>query len=222
MLSAAKDGIPGFKREKGSRKGMREIGRIKRLQVQRSRLKLGEKPDRYYDPAPLLPVSRLLLMAKGVIGVTADGEQIIDVHNADHPETRNVNGCNGISIGFSSHYAAMRDHFGVHLIDGIAGENILVETGARQSLADLERGVAIQSAAAGQMIYLKDLLVATPCVEFSRFAATGITGMVPPLANTELKEALQFLDAGQRGFYATLAEAQEPVAIQAGDSVFAL
>src|SRR2546430_5652355 len=37
---------------------MRELGRIVRLQIQRSSLKTGEKPRRRYDPAPLLAVDR--------------------------------------------------------------------------------------------------------------------------------------------------------------------
>jgi hypothetical protein len=197
---------------------MREIGRIKQVQVQRSPLKAGQKPNRVYDPAPLLVVSKLLLSRKGTIGFTAEGEQIIDVHHVDHPDSRNVDEINGISIGFSSHYQAMRGRFGGHLVDGCAGENILVETDDEQSLAGLERGVVIQVAATGQMINLHGLMVAAPCVEFSRFAARTME----PISNEQLKATLQFLDDGRRGFYATLAEPDEQIAIQAGDSVFAL
>lgn len=197
---------------------MREIGQIKQVQVQRSGLKTGQKPYRVYDPAPLLVVSRLLLSRKGTIGLTAEGEQIIDVHHVEHPESRNVDEINGISIGFSSHYQAMRDRFGAHLVDGYAGENILVETDDEQTLADLERGVVIQVAATGQMINLSGLMVAAPCVEFSRFAARNME----PISNQQMKATLQFLDAGRRGFYATLAEPHEQIAIQAGDSVFVL
>jgi hypothetical protein len=199
---------------------MQEIGRIKQVQVQRSRLKPGQKPERYYDPAPLLIVKSVLLSTKGVIGVTADGERVIDVHNVDHPESRNRDGYNGISIGFTSHYEAMRSRFGDHLMDGIAGENILVEVDDQQSINDLERGVTFQISATGRMVYLQDLMEAAPCLEFSRFAATGITGRVPELANEQVKETLQFLDHGMRGFYATFAESQEMVTIQAGDKVF--
>ncbi len=52
---------------------MHEIGRIKQVQIQRSSLKLGERPYRVYDPAPLLVVDSLALSARGVVGVTADG-----------------------------------------------------------------------------------------------------------------------------------------------------
>ncbi len=47
------------------------IGRIKLVQVQRSSLKAGERPNRYYDPAPLLPVDGLLLSPSGVVGQLA-------------------------------------------------------------------------------------------------------------------------------------------------------
>ena len=196
---------------------MKEIGHIKHVQIQRTCLKIGQKPYRYYDPGALLVVSSLLLSPRGTIGVTIDGEHIIDVHHADHPTSRNQD-LNGISIGFTSHYQAMRAQFGQHLVDGIAGENILVETDDEQTLADLEPGVAILSAETGQMIHLQELLVAAPCVEFSRFAIND--GMSPP--NELIKETLQFLDNGRRGFYATVAESQEPIAIHAGDRVYVL
>lgn len=44
---------------------MREIGTIKLVQLQRSSLKLGQRPQRYYDPAPLLVIERLLLLRRG-------------------------------------------------------------------------------------------------------------------------------------------------------------
>ena len=44
---------------------MREIGLIKLVQIQRSSLKQGQRPQRYYDPTPLLVVERLLLAAPG-------------------------------------------------------------------------------------------------------------------------------------------------------------
>jgi hypothetical protein len=196
---------------------MHEIGRIKQVQIQRSPLKIGQKPHLYYDPSPLLIVNSLLLSTRGVIGVTAQGEEIIDVHHIDHPSSRN-HAVNTVSMGFTSHYQSMRAYFGPHLPDGCAGENILVETADEQKLARLEHGIAIQSAKTGLIMRLTGIMVAAPCAEFSQFAACDIM----PLAGERLKEALQFLDQGKRGFYMTLAPQQEPVAIQAGDMVFAL
>jgi hypothetical protein len=193
---------------------MRPIGIIKLVQVQRSSLKSGERPNRYYDPAPLLVVDRLLLSPRGVIGLTRDGERIVDIHNADHPMSKNQKGLNGISIGFTSHYRAMRQRFGPHLTDGCAGENILVETDDTFTLGDLGERLVIQTGA-GAIVPLTGLLVAAPCVEFSQFAA----GQGERLPAEALKATLQFLDDGMRGFYASLASEAGEALVRAGDRV---
>ena len=194
---------------------MHFIGRVKQVQVQRSSLKVGERPQQCYDPSPLLVVSRLLLTKRGPIGITADGERIIDVHHADHPASR-YRGENGISLGFTSHYQTMRTRFGPHLRDGIAGENILIEDVGREfRLDELAEGVAIK-VASDQLILLAEIEVAAPCTPFSQFAA-GDT-----LSKQALKETLQFLHYGRRGFYATLAHKQQEAEVQAGYSVYAL
>ena len=41
-----------------------------------------------------------------------------------------------------------------------------------------------------------------------------------PLSKQQIKEALQFLDNGRRGFYATLAAQQQEAVVQVGDRVF--
>lgn len=196
---------------------MRQIGLIKQVQIQRSGLKVGKKPDRYYDPTPLLPVSRLLLTDRGVIGITDENIHIVDAHHADHAYSRHKKGVYRISLGFTSHYKTMRAKFGERLVDGIAGENILVETEQVQELSDLEQGIAIQHAATGQFVHLKDVQVAAPCLPFSHFAAAKDE----PLSNEQIKETLQFLHNGCRGFYVAL-DNDEPVEIQAGDAIFAL
>ncbi len=193
---------------------MHEIGQITLLQVQRSSLKVGRHLHKYYDPSPLLIVDRLLISAKGAIGVTADGSQVIDLHHVDHPASHNHSGVNGLSVGFTSHYTAMRSRFGQHMVDGCAGENILVAVERELRLADLRNGLAIQTQDTGQVVYLTGLMVAAPCVEFSHFAANY--GM--PLPDAELQATLQFLHHGRRGFYATATGDQ--VAVRAGDRVF--
>src|SRR5881296_27551 len=91
---------------------MRDIGRIVRLQIQRSSLKTGDKPTRVYDPAPLLPVPRLAVSPEGVLGEAADHSWVVDIHHGAHPDTKNPDGQHGVSLGFTTHYAAMRDRFG--------------------------------------------------------------------------------------------------------------
>src|SRR5438128_12626381 len=122
---------------------MRELGRIVRLQIQRSSLKTGEKPRRSYDPAPLLAVDRVAVGPEGVLGESTDGAWLVDVHHRAHPETKNEDGVHGVSLGFTSHYALMRERFGDRVTLGCAGENIVVETQRRIAFEDLEHGVAL-------------------------------------------------------------------------------
>jgi hypothetical protein len=189
------------------------IGKIVRLQVQTSSLKVGSRPRRY-DPAPLRSLPALALTPAGAIGLAEDGEAIVDVHHADHPDTKNSGGVNGISLGFTAHYAAMRDRFGEHLSDGIAGENILVETERSFSDEDLAAGIVI-TGDDGARLELDAIVVAAPCVEFTRFALRFPDGARPDATVTE---ALRFLDDGRRGFYAAARGAGG--VLKVGDRVF--
>jgi hypothetical protein len=187
------------------------LGKVIRLQIQRSPLKAGEKPDRMYDPSPILAVSELTLTRQGAIARALDGALLLDVHHADHPQTRNVKSVNALSVGFTSHYAAIRAQYGDHVTDGCAGENILIEAERRVMLEEIAAGLAIQPAGADAPVWLRVNQVAAPCREFSGYVMDG-----PGAA--ALKEALQFLDDGLRGFYCALA-GSEPVTIAVGDRV---
>jgi len=188
-----------------------EIGAIVRLQVQRTSLKVGEKPNRVYDTSPLLSVQQIRISPYGAIALRPDGETALDVHHIDHPKSQNA-GVNSISIGFTPHYARMREHYGDHLFDGCAGENILIETSEPFALDDLEEGVLIRGG--DGEVWLKVNRIARPCLEFSRYA------MRLPLAereSAEIKGALQFLDGGTRGFYTT---PQAEASLSLGDRVY--
>ncbi len=174
---------------------MHELGRIVRLQVQRSSLKTGEKPTRVYDPARLLTVSHLAIGPEGVLGQAADGAWLVDVHHRAHPQTKNEDGAHGVSLGFTSHYAAMRERFGDRLTLGCAGENLVVETQRRIAFEDLEHGVALLGEGGNELARLDVLQVAHPCRPFSGWALGGM------VESDVLKETLQFLDGGMRGFY---------------------
>jgi hypothetical protein len=174
---------------------MRELGRIVRLQVQRSSLKLGERPRRVYDPAPLLAVARLAVGPDGVLGQAADGAWLVDVHHRHHPQTKNADGQHGVSLGFTGHYALMRRRFGDRITLGCAGENILVAAERRLSLDDLGSELAVWSAEGREVVRLRVLQVAHPCRPFSGWALGGVP------ESDVLKETLQFLDGGTRGFY---------------------
>ncbi|HXF95556.1 MAG TPA: MOSC domain-containing protein [Gemmatimonadales bacterium] len=174
---------------------MREIGSIVRLQIQRSSLKTGEKANKVYDPAPLLAVPRLALTAEGALGLAPDGSWVVDVHHRAHPATKNADGEHGISVGFTAHYAAMRDRFGGRITTGCAGENILAQTDRRLTYDDLKDGLTILDPAGRELVRLRVLQVAHPCRPFTGWA---LGRRVEP---ETLKEHLQFLDDGMRGYY---------------------
>jgi len=173
---------------------MRELGRIVRLQIQRSSLKTGEKPRRSYDPAPLLAVDRVAVGPDGVLG-DADGAWLVDVHHRAHPWTKNEDGVHGVSLGFTSHYALMRERFGDRITLGCAGENIIVETSGRIAVEDLDAGLALLAPDGRELARLEVLQVAHPCRPFTGWALGGT------VEADVLKEQLQFLDGGTRGYY---------------------
>jgi hypothetical protein len=160
-------------------------------------LKPGEKPRRRYDPTPILAVPELRLTPIGVVGRTAAGEEVVDVHHRDHPDSR-YRGENGVSVGFTAHYELMRDRFGAHLTDGIAGENVLVATDRPVHEMDVAQGLFVETSE-GRMVHLEEAVVAEPCVEFSRFA---LRHAEKAPSNDAVAEALRFLRGGMRGFYA--------------------
>ncbi|MBX5448659.1 hypothetical protein [Thermogemmatispora sp.] len=204
--------------EKGAERWL-PLGPIVRLQVQTAPLKVpGDAEELRYDPAPLRPVSQLWLSADGVFALLSDGSRLLDVHHREHPRSRNRGGKNGVSLGFTAHYRAMRARFGEHLSDGCAGENILIATEQPVRLELLQNGLVIIGAETGQAVRLTRLRVATPCLEFTRFALGPEALFASPC---ELKAALQFLDRGQRGFYATC-PVEEALPIACGDQVLAL
>jgi hypothetical protein len=195
---------------------LREIGSITRLQIQRSSLKVAHASQQVYDPAPLLAVEQVQITAQGVTALLPDGEQLFDVHHRAHPDSR-FSGMNGVSIGFTSQYARMRDRFGDHMRDGVAGENILVDAADEFSVHDFKYGLVVQCSAGDAYFWLSDVMVAHPCVEFSRFALQSAEAAESSKA---IKATLQFLDEGTRGFYATPVVRDAPPVVRLGDRIF--
>jgi hypothetical protein len=186
---------------------------VVRVQVQRASLKVVDGALKWYDPAPLLEVEGLELSEHGVVGCSADGAPIVDVHHRRHSLSKHAD-TNGISFGFTSHYASLRAQFGPHLTDGIAGENILIEASAAISLTDVADGVVIETRQ-GQSIQLERVVVAEPCVPFTRYALR----YEPETPQDELvTESLRTLREGRRGYYASYLG--PPVRIRPGDAVF--
>jgi hypothetical protein len=189
---------------------MHRIGTVTRLQIQRSSLKTGEKPLRRYDPAPLVPVPALAVTADGVLGAGPDRSWIVDVHHRAHPETKNDDGLHGVSVGFTSHYDAMRGRFGDRITVGCAGENIIVAADRIFTYDELAGGVAIIAGDGSERIRLRVLQVAHPCRPFTGWA---LGKQVEP---EELKKHLQFLDNGTRGFYC---QSEGTGTVSLGDSI---
>jgi hypothetical protein len=182
---------------------------IVRLQVQTEPLKQGDKPHRWYDPAPIRPVQLLHVDEAGATG-DLDGTKVLDAHHVAHPRSRNHGRASGLSLGFTSHYRAMRDMFGEHVADGVAGENVLVDV-AGQVTVDRLDGAALRTSD-GTVVPFIEVHVAEPCVEFSRFAL----GVQPGAAGPSMREPLRQLMGGMRGFYVALAQ---PVSLRPGDGL---
>lgn len=203
------------------------LGKIVRLQLQPSTLSLGERPNRYYDPSLLMPVNELTLTPQGALArlpeddpatsppsVARSGRVVLDVHHLQHPNSKNIDGENDLSVNFTAHYEAIREQFGAgaHLYNGCAGENILVQTEGRVNPEMVSRGVAVRTAKTGEVIWLQGIMIARPCQPFSLYASRASEP-------DDIKAALQFLDNGTRGFYCRLS-GDQPVTVAMGDEVF--
>jgi len=173
---------------------MVEIGRLVQLQIQRSSLKTGDKPNRVYDPAPLLSVDEIWVSPDGILGRGPEGSWVVDVHHRSHPATKNEDGLHGISVGFTGHYDEMRERFGGRIAPGCAGENIIAENTGRIPLEQIAGGLAVLGPDGTEKLRLDVLQVAHPCRPFTGWA---LNRRVEPDA---LKGHLQFLDNGTRGY----------------------
>jgi len=174
---------------------MRPLGSLIRLQIQRATLKTGAKPNRIYDPAPLLAVDRLAVGPDGVLGAGTDGAWLVDVHHRAHPATKNEDGLHGVSVGFTAHYRAMHARFGERLTLGCAGENLIAQTEQLLRLEDVAGGLAIVAPDGAERVRLRVLEAAAPCRPFTGWA------LGQAVESDVLKESLQFLGDGMRGFY---------------------
>ena len=190
---------------------MREIGQIVRLQIQTDSLKSGERPYQLYQTHIIQVVPALKLTDKGAVGLRGGLEQL-DVHHADHPRSGYRDGF-GISLDFTAHYGRMRGRFGGHITVGCAGENVIVATAVPLTPEQLAAGLVIVTGD-GQEIRLERPSVMLPCEPFSRFCLQA-DDRPPALL---MKETLQFLDNGMRGFGVVLAG--NISVIRPGDKLF--
>jgi len=197
---------------------IRNLGRVKLVQIQPSGLIIETPTGDFYDESRRVIVEKLLITPLGIETVTSSGEHVLDIHHKKHPD-KAYGDDDLISIGFTSHYRAMREQFGEHMTDGVAGENIIIEYDQEVWLDDLGEQIIIESAQSGSQTALDVLKFAAPCKEFSHFVAQSQDKKLPA---AELKDTLQFLNHGRRGFLLVLRADQEAAIVQAGDRVFAV
>ena len=117
-----------------------------------------------------------------------------------------------ISVGFTSHYALMAQHFG-WANTGDAGENIIVATDRRITLDQVAGGIIIRRP--DRDLELKGAAVAEPCVPFTRFR---LDDQSTPL--DDVKAHREFLRHGMRGYVMGLANLDAAVEVSVGDEVY--
>jgi hypothetical protein len=197
---------------------LRQLGLVKITQVQPAGLIIETPSGNIYDPSRRVEVPQLLLTHQGIEAENPQGERILDIHHAAHSDTHNE-GDNAISIGFTSHYDQMRARFGEHMQDGIAGENIIIDSAEQLWLDDLGQQIIIQDPNGERQVVLDVIKFAAPCEEFSHYAANSQGDRLPA---EELKATLQFLGDGRRGFLMKLNVNQEPALVKPGYLVLAV
>jgi len=197
---------------------LRELGRVKLTQLQPSGLIIETPSGSFYDPSRRVVVDRLQITSLGIEAITPEGEHVLDIHHISHPE-KAYDDDDLVCIGFTSHYAAMRARFGEHMVDGIAGENIIIDYQEEVWPEDLGQQIGIENAETGHMLQLDMVSFAAPCQEFSHFVAQSQHEQLPA---DKLKSILQFLGNGRRGFRLVLSDNQEEASVQPGDRVFVI
>jgi len=192
------------------------LGTITLTQLQPEGLIIQKSEEYFYDHTRLMRADQLKITPSGIEAVGPDGRRILDIHHLDHPG-KAYDKEDLVCIGFSSHYAAMRARFGEHMQDGLAGENIIVDTEEEIWPEQLGEQIAIENKETGSLAYLRVTRYARPCGEFSHFAANSQDKRLPA---KELKDTLQFLDHGRRGYLLVAGKDQGPFTVQPGDRVY--
>lgn len=178
--------------------------RIVRLQIQTGPMKIGTAPWREYRTDGLQQVDRLHICERGSRGEwNGSGPEPvegIDVHHRDHPSSRDRKGKAGLTVMGTGDYLQLRERYGSHLVDGTAGESVLVD--APDGLAEIDFPQEFRIRTENGPLHFRLGRVADPCVEFSRFCL----GEPPSDTVTDaVQQALTHLDRGHRGYRAAAA-----------------
>lgn len=186
------------------------LGPVVQAQIQTRPLKEGERPWRIYHPEHIVQVDRVILDAPGVTAVV-DGAPTLDVHHSDHPQTRHRPG-RALSIGFTSHYLMVADHFG----------SVEMGCGAETLIVDTDEVLPLEAGSAGFLIATADGHVtfpeagpAQPCAPFTRY----LLGR-PTASEEEVAPHRATLRDGVRGFVMDTAHLTSPIAVAVGDVVY--
>lgn len=195
---------------------LHELGKVKLVQLQPSGLIIETPSGNFYDASRRVELDHLLITPKGIEATTPQGEHLLDIHHLDHPD-KAYDDDDLVCIGFTSHYEKMRTRFGEHMVDGVAGENIIIEFGEEVWVDDIGQQLAIENTDTGQKTMLDLVCFAAPCDEFSHFASQSQGERLPA---ADLKGVLNFLNDGRRGYLLVLSKDQESAMIRPGDKVF--
>ena len=169
-----------------------------------------------YDASRRVEVDRIQISRRGIEATLPTGERGLDIHHLDHPD-KAYDDDDLVCIGFTAHYDAMRTEFGEHMVDGVAGENIVIDYSVAVWPEDLGKTLAIEDQDTGEMAVFEMLSFAAPCVEFGRFCAQRPQEELPA---KRIGEILRFLGNGRRGFLLVLDKAIELATVRPGDNVF--
>ena len=198
----------------------RRLGTVSLVQLQPNGLII-DAPEAspvssYYDAGRRVEVDRLEISSRGIEATLPTGERVLDIHHLDHPE-KAYDDDDLVCVGFTAHYDAMRTEFGEHMVDGIAGENIVIDFADEVWPEDLGDELAIENQKTGEMAMLRMVSLASPCVEFSRFCLQRPYDEVP---GRRMGEILQFLGNGRRGFLLLFDDSLDVVTVRPGDRAF--
>ena len=153
----------------------------------------------------------MLAGPRGVSGVTDDGEVVLDVHHQDHPQSRDRKGRAGILFMGTGDYAALRERYGDHVIDGIAGETMLLDAPDGLAGGDLPDTVTVRPPPDRW-----NCTASGPPIRASSSAGSACARRSRRWWTTRSRQTLIDLDGGARG-YRSIASAEGTIAV--GDVV---
>jgi hypothetical protein len=180
---------------------MHEIGKIVAIQIQTQ-----------VDAESLISVPKAFLAPNGVTGVQENGEEIQDIRHSEHPETIATNESKPLHMTFTNRYAEIREQFGEHVTDGMAGEHIIVQVNYPFDKHGMGNSLVLHNQQNGKMVRL----VETQKLEATLELANFIKKDTIPEAMSEA--AVEFL-AEKRG-YSAQPQIDEAVEVNIGDVLY--